>query len=806
MSLAVHSSVTNLDPLIGRDIDLRVVLDRLESGRLVTITGPGGSGKTRLAEEVVARWNNGGEAWFVDASSIRAADLLPVAIATSLRIESQAPRGPLEAVRGELADRDGLLAIDNVEQIDGAGPIVVELLGSLPRLKALVTSRIRMDVRGEAEVALQTLGLPTESTAESIAASPAGELFVSRARAAGRIDTLDEAMAADVFKLIHRLDGLPLAIELAAARTRVLTPAEILDRLDRQGVGAIDAADADSHRSLNGIIEWSRGLLREPEVRLLESVAVSAGFDVGMAEALAPGVDVVSALDMLIAVGLVQHAGSVDGVSRFRLLETVRSSVLDSVASPDLESLRDRHAHATATMIESLTVRADADPLGTRERLDAEADNIRLALDRYDLLDPSRGLDLWNRLFYPFWAVRARFREGMVRFERSAALVVEPTPALARAMIRYGMNQGWVGDEATSRAAIERGLEIARTVGDRDSEIEALVTLGAIAANQGDRDLATSLEENLRNVDASDATAFVRMRLAEGGHHVATVLHGQDSDDARDFLIEALAQAREADIPRTTAALWGNLAIAYIHRREFGPAAEASEETVALARQVESPLLPWALAVRAMALAELGQVEPAVESLTEMIAEALSRDMALATLDTLLAVMPVALAAGRPLEAARAWGAATALEESGAADIPPDDRDLAERTLQRVRSRLPAIDVELAIRDGAALEPLGFLAALPELLRADRPSGTGRHLRHGDLTRREVEILELLAAGRSDAEIAAELFISPKTASVHVSNVKAKLGVESRLEAALKAARWGSAAGLRPSARIEAIA
>jgi DNA-binding NarL/FixJ family response regulator len=274
---------------------------------------------------------------------------------------------------------------------------------------------------------------------------------------------------------------------------------------------------------------------------------------------------------------------------------------------------------------------------------------------------------------------------------------------------------------------------------------------------------------------------------------VAAAIHGQASDEARDTLLEAAALAGEADQPRTGAALWGNLAIAYIHRREFTAAADASERAIALARRMQSPLLPWALGARAMALAESHSNGGALEALAEMIDETVARDMAVQTVDTLLASMSVALAAGQPLTAARAWGAASALERSGTADIPPDDRHLAERTLARVRRRAREIDVELAIRDGETLDPLAFLAGLPETLadRATESAAAGSRLRHGDLTRREIEILRLLAVGRSDGEIAAELFISPKTASVHVSNVKAKLGVESRLEAALKAREMG---------------
>jgi DNA-binding NarL/FixJ family response regulator len=494
-----------------------------------------------------------------------------------------------------------------------------------------------------------------------------------------------------------------------------------------------------------------------------------------------------------MTVGLVQRAGTIGDETRFRLLETVRSVVTPGLPADVVPELRDRHARAIADLVAGQVARGAAAVADVVERLDAEADNIRLALDRLDETDPARGLELWDQLFYPFWAVRARLREGIARLERTASLVQEPTAALSRALVRYGMNQAWVGDETASRSAILRALEVARTVGDRQSEIESLVTLSAIAVNQGDVELAKTVDDGLRSIDDGDEPADVRMRLAEGRHHVAAAIHGQASDEARDALLEAAALAGETDQPRTGAALWGNLAIAYIHRREFAAAADASERAIALARRMQSPLLPWALGARAMALAESHSTGGALEALAEMIEETLARDMAVQTVDTLLAAMSVALAAGQPLTAARAWGAASAIEQSGAADIPPDDRLLAERTLARVRQRTREIDVELAIRDGEKVEPLAFLAGLPETL-ADRATATtaaASRLRHGDLTRREVEILRLLAAGRSDAEIAAELYISPKTASVHVSNVKAKLGVESRLEAALKAREMG---------------
>ena len=782
----------DLDPLVGRDAQLVAISQRLLTARLVSLTGPGGSGKTRLAEAVVAQYQtNDTDAWFVAASAVVDPELIPATIATALRLEADGSQEPFDAVIAALADRDVLLALDNLEQVADAGSAVSRLLGAAPRLRLLATSRTRLNVRGEVEFAVPALDLPADDSPIAVEESAAGSLFLARARASGRLHDIDTATAADIAAVLRRLDGLPLALELAAARTRVLSPGELLGRLDSHGIGAIDAASSDPHRSLTRIIEWSRNLLAADERAVLEAVSVAAGFDLAMAEALAPGVDVLGAIDALISVGLVRSVGQAGRTTRFRVLEPVRSEVLAGSSQATTKELRDRHADAVVAAVED-HLRGDAKATtGAGDWLDAEADNIRLALDHFDRVDPSRGLELWNTLFYPFWAVRARLREGMARFERTAALVDAPTTSLSRAMVRYAMNRRWISDESSTRQAITRALEIARLVGDRASEIESLVTLGATAINLGDLELATLVRDGLARIDDAGEPPHVRMRIAEGRHHVAAVLEGITSEAALGHLIDAIGHAEPAIEPRTEAALRGNLALCYLHRGEFRLAVEAGERTVEIARQVQSPLLPWALATLAMALAEAGIVDRAIATLGETITETLAREMAVQTLDTVLAAMPVALAAGQPLVVARLWGAAEALEASDETDIPPDDRRLAEGTVARARSRSQPMDIELAIRDGAAADSVELLRGLPVALTQARTARAAPVVRHGELTRREVEVLGLIGEGRSDAQIGEALYISTKTASVHVANVRAKLGAESRLEVALKARELG---------------
>jgi predicted ATPase len=240
----------SLDPLIGRDRELGALLEVVAGARLVTLTGAGGSGKTRLARSAVESLRAAGQqAWFVDCSAVHEAAIVGATIAGALDIEDVTGGDPIDAVVGSVGETDAVLALDNLEQIDGAGRVATRLLEAAPSLTVVATSRAPLRVRGEVEFAVAPLGLPSDATPDAIAASPAGELFLARAREVAPRATLDDSTSADVAALLERLDGLPLAIELAAARTRTVTPREILRRLAERGPEAIDTPDGDQHRS-----------------------------------------------------------------------------------------------------------------------------------------------------------------------------------------------------------------------------------------------------------------------------------------------------------------------------------------------------------------------------------------------------------------------------------------------------------------------------------------------------------------------------------------------------------------------------
>jgi non-specific serine/threonine protein kinase len=787
-------SWSDFDPLIGRDDDLANLLDDLERSRLVSLTGPGGSGKTRLAEAVIAAVSERrGNAWFVDLSGIVDASLVGTTILSTMRLEGSAARDPLSVVLEALTDREAVLALDNLEQIDGVGQVVMTLLRAAPKLRILTTSRMPLGVRGELEVVVPTLDLPSEATLAGIERSSAGALFLARARVLGRLRSIEDATAADVLTLLTQLDGLPLAIELAAARTRVLSPAEIVERLEQHGTDALDTHDGDRHRSLGAILEWTVGLLSPAELETLEAVSVCAGFDIDLAQALVIDVDVVDAIQSLVRLGLVARLETLGTRSRFRVLEMIRTTVLLGLPDQRRLALEDRHAHAFL----DLSQRWDRASAGgwtpdLVERLDADADNIRHALDRLDVADPRQGLLLGSRLG-AFWQTRGRLVEGLSRFEHTSTLAPEPSIELARAAARQlAMTaQGAIGPSAL-RAMTDRTIEMARAVGDPAALIAALSSRMWIAQYEEDAAAADATEAEVLSLDLTDLDPRSRISLMELRTLAAGAKYGLDSDEYIARLRAQLSEATQAGWAGEQAIVAGNLAQILSLREEHAEAAVLTNEAARLFRKLERPAdLGWALSYGAAALAEAGRPTEAVEAAIEasMIAQSVRLPMAVA--DSLRTTMPVALATARPLLTARLWGAVRGMHHRGEYVLPPIEHRIGERWLATASTMATAVAIELAVRDGEAQDPLALLRALPELLRSPVPPASREHLRHGELTKRELEIFALVGQGRSDREIAEALFISPKTASVHIANIKGKLGLRSRLEVALRARELG---------------
>ena len=283
-----------LSSLVGRDLEIAAVLERLRAGRVVMLTGPGGCGKSRLALRVAALAGGGFEdgAWLVELASLTDAALVPASVAEALGVPERDAADPLEAVVRALARRELLIVLDNCEHVLGmAGQVVVMLAGQCPGVRILATSRERLDVPGELVFPVPPLGLPKDGSAGAVAASEAGILFVTRARAASPAFTLTDGDAAAVAEVCARLDGMPLAIELAAARCPALGPVQLAARLEgHPGLLSGGAARPERHRSLEALVSWSYDLLGEAERRLLARLSVlRGGFDLEVAERVAGG-------------------------------------------------------------------------------------------------------------------------------------------------------------------------------------------------------------------------------------------------------------------------------------------------------------------------------------------------------------------------------------------------------------------------------------------------------------------------------------------------------------------------------------
>jgi predicted ATPase/DNA-binding CsgD family transcriptional regulator len=786
--------------LVGRSSELRRIGELLADRRVLTLTGPGGSGKTTLARAVAEAWPGGGSA-FVDVSSITAGDRLPSTVAASLKLAETAETDAAAAI-ADWAAGDGakLLVLDNLEQVDRPEPSISAFLAGSGSLRILATSRIPIGIDGAAELPIGPLELPAADDPAAVESSPAGALFLARARAVGELLTLDRGSSAAVARLVHRLDGVPLALELAAARSRVLRPSEILERLTAHDPSVLRRSGGDPRqRSLAEVIAWSLELLPAAARQVLGQVASATGrFDVELAEAIVDGDDVLEALDTLLAFGLVvrDRDDGPDGPSRFRILDAVREA-----AATDDPGPRRRHAAAMVRRVEAAVGGIDVNAESALRRLDADADNVRLALDWAAGDAPDLGLELAS-VAYPYWTVRGRLREGLEILRGALAAASAEAPFRARA---HGGVSRLLSQLFGEPAALDDGREAARLgreTGDPDAEIEGLQSIVWMVFVPGfEVDLAEIRAARERAaeliVGASPDRRFRARQviLAALAHE-----HGLSSDEVLAQLAAAIADAEAGGNRMGVAKLRGNRALSHVTRGAFAPALADAQAALEIFRSLGDPYHEsWAMNTVVLGASGTGDLATLGDGLAR------SRELAVAAVAAgtpydiadLLTMGAVAAALIGELESSARLAGLAATLVGGLIETPTNAWILerARRELgdlawtvagERVRGRDP---LELFDEFAALVDERRKRAGVaPRAVSGARPEP---RLRHGTLTRREIEILRLLADGRSDPEIAEALFISPKTASVHVSNVKAKLGVETRLEAALRARELG---------------
>jgi len=562
---------TNLPPqrtsFIGREREVADVTALLAGARLVTLLGPGGTGKTRLALRVASdhldRFPDG--VFFVDLAPITDPGLVPAVVAEAMVIRDEPGRDLVETLSDHLRDRHVLLVMDNAERVIGSGGTVSQLLDAAPRLTVLATSRVPFRISGERTFSVPPLPVPATvgiGAPADLEGSDAARLFTERAAAARPGFRLTANDAPTIAGIIARLEGLPLAIELAASRLNVLSPEDLLERLgDRLSLLSGGARDApERHRTLRGTIEWSHDMLSSTEQRLLGRLSVfSGGWTLASAEIVCGrglDADVLDGLGVLVDSSMVRRGGSVDGELRFDMLDTIREFAAERLAiSGEAQEMRRRHADHVRGVAEDLAPwffyrwAAGAELGASARRLDRESDNVRAALES-SLSEghAATGLRLGVAMSW-YWQHRGHLAEARSVLGRLVAIPLDDMEASlrARALLALGDIELWLGDAEQTVSAYEEARGIAADLSDPVLLAVSLLGLADVAGmfegdfGRGHEILTESLASAERAGNVT-LTAEIRARAAASRFDAGL----SDPADARGDIEEAIQVHRRA--------------------------------------------------------------------------------------------------------------------------------------------------------------------------------------------------------------------------------------------------------------------
>lgn len=599
LSVLPHNLPVQLTSFIGRDREISEVKHLLAKTRLLTLTGSGGSGKTRLALQAAAEslhaYPDG--VWLVELATLADPDLVRSAVAAALDVREETGR-PLQATLVDvLQNKHLLLILDNCEHlVDACAQTAESLLRAAPHVTIIATSRERLGAAGETSYLVPPLSMPDvrgEQALEDLVKTEAVRLFIERAASIQPGFSLTPAAAAALTRIVHTLDGIPLAIELAAARVNVLSvpqiAARLQDRFHLLTTGGRTAAPRQ--QTLQATMDWSYDLLSEPERALLRRLSVFAGgFPLDAVEAVCVGGDVglddvVDLLSRLVDKSLVT-AEETNGTRRYWLLDTVRAYAGEKLAvARETPAVRDRHAAWYRGLAEQAELHLDAPDRRWMDRLEAEHENIRAALDA--TVTPGGGEDAlrFAAALQRFWHIRGYWTEGRRWLEAALAASPGAPPALrAKALGRTAMLAQRQGDYRRARALAEDGLGLYRTLADPRGMATILNVLGNIAYAQGDYQAARELHETglARGREAGDkfSIAASLANLAIVADHLGLY------DRAAAWCRDSLTIFREIGDQRGTAFALSFLGTLASDQGDHAAARPLLEESLSLQRQL----------------------------------------------------------------------------------------------------------------------------------------------------------------------------------------------------------------------------
>lgn len=732
-----------LSSFIGRAEILAEAVALLASNRLLTLTGAGGSGKTRLSIELATRVTEDfpDGVRFVDLAAIHDPTLVPSAIARALGLQDSRDRSLVEHLAAYLGARTMLLILDNFEQVVSAAPVIGELLAAGSGTRIVVTSRAPLRLTGEQELPVPPLRVPVGSdvSAADLERYESTSLFVARARSVTPGFVVDDSDASAVAAIVRRLDGLPLAIELAATRIKLLPPAALLARLDHSLAVLVGGGRdmPDRQRTLRATIEWSYELLSVPGRRLFATLAVFRGgasldnLEAVCDQSIELGAPVLDAAQELIGHGLLRPSTRASP-PRCTVPEAVREFAAERLAElPEVCGIRAAHARRFADLAQHL----DRPPMWPDndflDLLDGDHDNLRAALDQLQDDDPVEALGMAAKLT-AYWSMRGHFGEGRRRLHDLLARC--PQPGRQRVA---GLNgAGWLafdqGDVATALAVLDESVELARAIGDRVGEGTALVNRGR-TSGRGNEAGGRDVTDGLALLSAEDDETGVAGALLFSG---IAPLNTGDLDLAIANFARCVAQCEKCGL---------------------------------------TTLRCRALQLLGIARLVAGDIAGGRADLREGIPPVMVSGDRFGIAVGLSALVILAAATDRPRLALRLVGVRDEYADVHQVGPPQPLDELTDPFLAPVRAAVGA-GAEALRADGRRLSrDWAVTQALADAPEQPWRTGTGPAL-----TVRETEVAQLVASGLANREIAARLFLSVRTVDVHVDRILSKLGFHSR--------------------------